>query len=74
MTELLRKAFEKLSEGLPDYEQDRIGRLLLDALEKDEQRWSASFVQSQSKLERLANQALEAFHVGHTEPLDPEKL
>jgi hypothetical protein len=74
MTELLKKAFDKVAEEMSDYEQDEFGRWLLDAIEKDEERWDAAFAQSTDKLEQLANVALEVFHTGRSEPLDPEKL
>jgi len=35
MTELLKKAFEKAARELPEYEQDEIGRWLLDVIEMD---------------------------------------
>jgi hypothetical protein len=42
MTELLKKAFEKASEKLPDYEQDEIAQWLLNAIEADEHRWDVA--------------------------------
>jgi hypothetical protein len=74
MTELLKKAFDKVAEEMSDYEQDEFGRWLLDAIEKDEERWDATFAQSTNKLERLASAALEVFRTGRSETLDPEKL
>jgi hypothetical protein len=74
MTELLKKAFDKVAEEMSDYEQDEFGRWLLDVIERDEERWDAAFAQSTDKLERLANEALEVFRTGRSEPLDPEKL
>jgi hypothetical protein len=73
MTELLRKAFEKISE-LPDHEQDEIGRSLLNSIEQDERDWDTAFAQSLPKLERLAKKALSDYEAGLSEPLDIEKL
>lgn len=70
MTESLRQALERL----PDYEQDRVARYLLDLVAKDEADWESDFSQSKDKLEKLKNEALEAFLAGETRPLNPEKL
>jgi hypothetical protein len=74
MTKLLRKAFQKAAAVLPEYEQDELARRLLSAIESDEKRWDMLFADSATKLERLADRALEAHRAGLTEPLDPEKL
>ncbi len=74
MTELLKKAFDKVAEEMSDDEQDEFGRWLPDAVEKDEERWDAAFAQSTDKLERLAKAALEVFRTGRSKPLAPEKL
>lgn len=74
MTELLRKAFEKVSEELPDQVQDEIGRSLLNVIEQDERDWETAFAQSLPKLERLAKKALADYETGLSEPLDIKKL
>jgi hypothetical protein len=73
VTELLKKAFEKVSEVLPHKEQDAFGRYLL-AMMEDEARWQAAFAKSPDKLRKLADQALAAYRAGRTSVLDPEKL
>ena len=73
MTELLKKAFEKAAAALSEYEQDELASRLLSAIESDEKRWDMLFADA-AKLERLADQALEAHRAGLTKPLDPEKL
>jgi len=57
MTKALKKAFEVASR-LPDREQDELATAILEELAADE-RWEASFVQSQDALQRLAQEALE---------------
>ena len=74
MTKLLKKAFEKVSEELPDHEQDEIARTLLKVIEQDERHWETVFTQSLPKLERLAKKALADYESGLSEPLDFEKL
>jgi hypothetical protein len=74
MTDLLKRAFEKAAQELPEYEQDAIGRWLLDAIENEEKRWDAAFARSPEKLDRLEQQALDDIKAGRTEPLDPDKL
>ena len=74
MTEILKKAFDKISQELPDYAQDEIGRHLLNLIEQDEARWQAVLAKSPDKLRKLADRALEAYRDGRTSPLDIEKL
>ena len=71
---MLKKAFKKAAEIMPDEEQDQFGQWLLEALESDERRWDAAFAAAPDKLRRLARKALDEFHSGRTEALDPEKL
>jgi len=40
----------------------------------DEQRWAASFANSQDALAKLAERARAHFAAGNTEPLDPDRL
>ena len=74
MTELLRKAFERVSAELPDYEQDEIARRLIAAVEDDNRRWDSVFALFPDRARRLADQALDDYRAGRTEPLDPDKL
>lgn len=74
MTRLLEKAFQKASELAPD-EQDEFARLMLAELESEE-RWANLFAHpnSETLLERLANEALEDHRAGKTTPLDPDEM
>ena len=72
MTELLAKAFERVSQ-LPPEEQDGLAHWLMEELE-DEARWTESFAKSPSALSTLADQALEDLRQGRTKPLDSETL
>jgi hypothetical protein len=74
MTELLAKAFKKVSEELPEYEQDAFAEWLLKLIEDDEREWDALFARSADKLEILADKALAEFSEGRTEILDLAKL
>jgi len=74
MTRLLKEAFEKAN-TLPQEEQDRLARFLLDELDS-ERRWAELFSSSESEdlLERLADETLSAHRSGRTRPLDLEEL
>jgi hypothetical protein len=74
MTELLAKAFKKVSEELPEYEQDAFAEWLLKLIEDDERERDALFATSADKLEILADKALAEFSEGRTEILDLAKL
>lgn len=67
MTDLLKQAFEKASE-LPDEEQDAFAALIIAELES-EKRWRSSFEESENQLGHLADEALEEYREGRTEPL-----
>ncbi len=69
MTHLLEKAFDKVSK-LPPQEQDIIAQQVLEELASEEQ-WQQQFEQSQDLLSALANEALNEYHSGNTEDLDP---
>jgi hypothetical protein len=73
VTEILKKAVDKICDTLADHEQDAFGRYLL-AMMEDEARWQAAFAKSPDKLRKLADQALAAYRAGRTSVLDPEKL
>jgi hypothetical protein len=72
MTDLLQKAFDKASE-LPTDRQDVLARQLLEDIE-DEQRWTTSFANSEDKLARLADKALEEFKAGKTQRMGWDEL
>ena len=76
MTPLFKRAVEKASEELPDYEQDIFAQWLLDAIESEERRWDAALDDpgSNNPLTKLVNEALADIREGRTEPLDPNKL
>lgn len=68
MTETAEKLSEELNK-LPEEQQDRIAAFLLEDL-KDEQRWTKLFANSQEELSRLADEAIEEFERGGTEPME----
>jgi hypothetical protein len=74
MTEVLRKAFEKLERELPEHEQDALGRLFLSMEETDERAWVAQFQASADKLAKLADKVLAEYEAGETELLDRKRL
>jgi hypothetical protein len=74
MTELLEKAFKKISEEMPEFEQDAFAQWLLKLIEDDERLWDAQFAASADKLEILANRALNEYAAGRIDTLDPAKL
>lgn len=67
MTKLLEKALQEVAK-LPASEQDAVAAILLEEL-ASEQRWAASFAESQDELARLAEQALAEYTAGRTKPL-----
>ncbi len=71
MTELLEQAFAQASK-LPPQEQDLIADWLLEEL-KSENRWHASFAESQDALAKLGSEALAEHRQGNTQELDPDK-
>jgi hypothetical protein len=74
MSDLLRKAFEKMESELPEFEQDAIARYFLALLESDERDWEAQFRASTDKLEKLAEKVLAQYEAGETELLDLKRL
>ena len=72
MTELLEKAIERVKR-LEASEQDAIATKILEELEKEE-KWDRAFAQSQDSLAKLATEAMEEYHAGETEALDPDQL
>jgi hypothetical protein len=76
MTPLFKKAFERASEELHDYEQDILAQWLLDVIESEERRWDTALnnPSDNNPLNKLVNEALADIREGRTEPLDPNKL
>jgi hypothetical protein len=74
MTELLAKAFKKVSEELPEHEQDAFAEWLLQVIENDDREWDALFATSADQLEKLADRALAEYFEGRTEVLDLTQL
>jgi len=57
----------------PRPEQEELAAAILEELAADE-RWEATFAESQSALKRLADEALKEHRAGRTEGLDPDAL
>jgi hypothetical protein len=74
MTELLKKAFDKISEELPEFEQDAMGEFLIALIERDDSEWKALLAKAPDKLRQMADQALAEHMTGRTTILDLEKL
>jgi aspartate/glutamate racemase len=70
MNSKLKEVFEMVSR-LPEKDQEELAAVILQEL-KDEARWDAAFEASQPQLKRLAEEALEEYRAGRTEPLDPD--
>ena len=66
MTKLLERAFKKASK-LPDVEQNTLAKWVLEELEA-EGRWEKTFAGSEDVLDKLADEALEAYKRGETIP------
>ncbi len=62
MTQLLQQALAEVQK-LPQADQDAIAAIILDEL-ADERRWDEAFANSQDKLERLADKALDDIRAG----------
>ena len=70
MTQLLERAIAQLKTRSID-EQDAIAAMILEELE-DDRRWDESFAQSPNLLAQMAAAAMEEYHAGQTQELDPE--
>ncbi len=68
LTELLKKAFEAVSE-LPPECQDALAGMILAEIE-DEKKWSETFARSQDKLADMAKGAVAEHKAGKTHPMD----
>ncbi len=66
MTALLEKAVKRTA-SLPATEQDEVARLILEALDaQDDRLWDRQFEQSEEVLGLLASEALADYHAGRT--------
>jgi hypothetical protein len=72
MTQLLERAIAQLKTRSID-EQDAIAAMILEELEDDRQ-WDESFARSPNLLAQMAAAAMEEYHTGQTQELDPEIL
>ena len=70
MADLLQKAFNEAS-ALTNEEQQYLACELLTEI-KAERSWQRRFANSQDALGQLAQEALDEYEHGETEPLDPE--
>ena len=71
MQKLLKKAFRK-AEQLKEDEQKSFGAFLLEELEH-EKKWQEIIGKNQSRLQSLANEALQDYKEGKTKPMDFDK-
>jgi hypothetical protein len=67
MTKLLEKAFAEAA-NLPEEEQDRLARMLLEDFAAEE-KWEGAFASSQEKLALLADEALVEFEKNNSETI-----
>jgi len=73
MGQLLERAIEE-ARKLSDEDQEALAALMLEEIE-EERRWDELFSRPPSPaLERMIEKALEDYHAGRTEPLDPDKI
>jgi hypothetical protein len=78
MRPLLAKAFKKISEELPEYEQDFLAERLIQLLETEDKQWDSLFdpasTEASQKFATLQKRARAHFEAGRTEVLDLKKL
>ena len=72
MTTLLAEVIKKI-ENLPSELQDEIAKQILEDIE-NELRWHATLAQPQSKLEKLAEKALDESKAGRTKKIGFNEL
>ena len=72
MTKLLERAFKKASK-LPEVEQNTLAKWVLEELEA-EGKWEKAFAGSEDILDKLADEALDAYEQGKTRPLNIKDL
>jgi hypothetical protein len=67
MTNLLTQAFQKASE-LPENLQDELASELIEEIEW-ESRWDKTLAESQDKIDRLAQKAIDEYRSGKTKEM-----
>jgi hypothetical protein len=72
MTKLLERAFKEASR-LPEVEQNTLAKWVLEELEA-EGKWEKAFAGSEDILDKLADEALDAYKQGKTRPLNIKDL
>jgi phage shock protein A len=73
MSKLLERAIDE-ARKLPEDAQETLAWVMLEEIDS-ERRWDELFSRPPSPaLERMADEALEDYRAGRTEPLDPDKL
>ena len=72
MGKLLDRAIAE-ARKLPEEEQEALAWVMLEEIDS-ERPWDELFSQPSEVIERMAEQALEDYRAGRTEPLDPDKL
>ena len=72
MGKLLDRAIAE-ARKLPEEEQEALAWVMLEEIDS-ERRWDELFSRPSEIIERMAEQALEDYRAGRTEPLDPDKL
>jgi len=71
MTKALEEAFREASK-LPESDQDALAAAIRAEL-KTEAEWESLLSSSQGALGKLADEALDEYRAGRSQPLDPEK-
>lgn len=72
MEKLLEEIVKKVS-GLPEKDKKAFAAFIIEELEHEE-RWDELYQKSETQLKSLANEALDEYDKGNTEPLDPESF
>ena len=72
MTKMLEKAFKEASR-LSEIEQNALAKWLLEELEEDK-KWDKVLAESESTLDKLADEALDMHKQGKTKPLSIKDL
>ena len=72
MTKMLEKAFKEASR-LSEIEQNALAKWLLEELEEDK-KWDKVLAESESTLDKLADEALDTHKQGKTKPLSIDDL
>jgi nitrate reductase beta subunit len=72
MTRLLAKAFQMASR-LPNRVQDQLAQELLEEIEW-ESRWDQNLANSQDKLDKMADKALQQYKAAKTKEMESDEL